>query len=197
MPTGYTAELMERGQDFRTFTLRCARAMGACIMQRDDPMADEPKRQEPSDYHTKAISEAHERLAALKAMNPEQMHDEGQRLRQTAVDSARKGLHEDMAENARLEGMAAQVRAWQPPTDEHNGLKDFMLEQIRISMNDLKWAERWLKEAEDKTVEAYFVEAISGAVRDIRYHTGEQAKEADRTKGRNEWIEALYRSLPA
>lgn len=196
MPTGYTAELMDKGQDFRSFALTCARAFGACVMQRDDPMNDLPKKQEANDYHAVAIKEAEERLASLKAMTPSEQRVEGNRLRQIAVDSATKSLDEDIAENERLESMAVQVRAWEPPTDEHKGLKDFMLEQINTSRNDLTWSNRWLREAADKTAEAYFVEAVSSAVRDIRYHAKEQMKATERNARRNEWIDHLYRSLP-
>ena len=197
MPTGYTAELMEKGQDFRTFVLTCARAFGATIMQRDDPLSVLPKKQEPSDYYDKAIKEAQGRLAALKAMSADEQRAEGVRLRQQAVESARASRVRDQAENERLDEMAAQVKAWEPPTDDHKELKSFMLEQIKISRHDLAWSERWVKEAEDKTPEAYFVEAVSKAVRDISYYGKEREKEIERTNGRNEWIEDLYRSLPA
>lgn len=197
MPTGYTATLMEKGQDFRSFTLTCARAFGATIMQRDDPMNEPPKKQAPSDYHAKAIKDAQERLAALKAMGSEQQRSEGLALRQKAVDSANGSRIKSLAENERLDGMASQVRAWAPPTDEHKGLKAFMLEQIQTSRNDPTWADKWVREAEEKTPEAYFVEAVSMAVRDITYHAGEQTKELERTNGRNEWIDQLYSSLPS
>lgn len=197
MPTVYTATLMERGQDFRTFVLQCARAFGATIMQRDDPLSDQPKAQAPSDYHTKAIKEAQERLATLQAMTPEQQTAEGLALRQKAVDSVVGYRARGLAENERLDEMASQVRAWHPPTDEHKGLRDFMLAQIRISRNDTAYADRRVHEVQDMTPEAYFVEAVSGAVRDLAYHAKEHEKEVERTSGRNDWIEALYESLPS
>lgn len=197
MPTGYTAELMDKGQDFRTFVLTCARAFGACIMQRDDPMQDEPKKQEPSDYHTKALAVAQERLRTLKAMSLEQQRAKGLAMRSEAVESAKASLLRDRIQNDRLDEMASQVRAWEPPTDEHKGLKDFMLDQIKISRHDIAWGEKYVREAEDKTPDAYFVEAVSSAVRDLDYHAREHGKEVERTNGRNDWIERLYESLPS
>lgn len=197
MPTGYTAELMDKGQDFRTFILTCARAFGACIMQREDPMDQPPAKQAPSDYYTKAILTAQGRLQALKAMTPEQQKAEGEMLRQQAVQSAQASRVRSLAENERLDEMVAQVKAWIPPTDEHKGLKDFMLEQIKISRNDPEWSAKWLRDAEDKTAEAYFVEAVSRADHDLDYHAREHAKEVERTDGRNDWIDKLYASIPS
>lgn len=195
MPTGYTAKLMDKGQDFRSFVLTCARGMGACIMQRDEPMDQPPALQEPSDYHTKALATATALLAELKAMSPETQDAYGDKLRAKAVSSAKESHIKTLEEEARLQRMAEQVRAWQPPTDNHKGLKDFMLDQIRISSHG-DWSAKYVKEAEEKNALAYFVDALSGAARDIEYHTKEHAKEVERTTGRNVWIEQLYSSLP-
>lgn len=44
MPTGYTADLMEKGMEFKPFVLQCARAFGALITMRDDSLdAPSPK----------------------------------------------------------------------------------------------------------------------------------------------------------
>ena len=196
MPTVYTAELMEKGLGFRTFTLRCARAFGACIMQRDDSMSDAPKKQKPSKYATNALKEAEKKLKQLQAMPTKRQQDYGEEQRSKAVASAKQSLATTRTENARLDKMAIQVRAWHPPTDDHKGLKDFMLDQISISRHDEAWGEKYVREADGKTVEAYFVEAVSKAVRDVAYYKEEVQKEQARTAQRNGWIDDLYRSLP-
>lgn len=74
MPTGYTAGV-EDGTvtTLREYALTCARGMGACIMQRDDPMNEPPKKQEPTDYHVKWLAEAKEKLVQLAAMSNEEI----------------------------------------------------------------------------------------------------------------------------
>lgn len=195
MPTGYTAKLMEKGQDFRSFVLTCARGMGACIMQRDDPMDEPPAKQKPGDYNAKALKEAEKKLAKLKAMSTAKQREYGETLRSKAVASAMQSRSKAREEEARLTSMEAQVKAWLPPTDDHKGLKDFMLQQIAISKHG-DWMDKYVREAEEKTPEAYFVDALSGAARDIKYHAEEHAKEVERTNDRNEWIDQLYKSLP-
>ena len=59
MPTGYTAIIEEKPDlTFREFALKCARGMGACIMQRDEGMDSLPRVDPPSDYHLKAKEKA-------------------------------------------------------------------------------------------------------------------------------------------
>lgn len=196
MPTGYTAELMEKGLPFRTFVLQCARAFGACVMQRDEGMESLPRKQTPSDYYAKAVKKAKAELKRLEAMSPAKQEEYGDELRADARSRALQMLAKEREENRRLEAMATQVRAWEPPTDEHKGLKDFMLEQIKISRHDEAWAEKYVREAEEKTPMAYYIEALSKAMRDVPYYEEEQRKEEGRTDDRNEWIDRLYRSLP-
>ena len=64
MPTGYTASVADgRVTEFAPFALQCARAMGALIMMRDEPHdAPIPERFEASDYYSKSLAEARERL---------------------------------------------------------------------------------------------------------------------------------------
>lgn len=196
MPTGYTAKLMETGVDFRTFVLTCARGMGACVMQRDDPIDEPPKRQEPSDYSSNAAKEAEATLARLRAMTPTEQRQHGAAMRKKVVKQALERMEEAKAENERLDAMVSQVEAWVPPTDEHKGLRDFMLEQLRISRNDTAYSERSLADAQRKTPEAYFVDAISSAVRNIDYYKLQALEENVRTYDRNQWIDKLYASLP-
>lgn len=197
MPTGYTAKLVEKGQDFRSFVLTCARGMGACIMQRDDPLDEPPKHTTESDYYTRALEKAKADLATLQAMNPEQQVTHGTQIHREAIKHAYEWLAKEQAQNARLDEMAAQVRAWEPPTDDHDGLKDFMLDQIKISRQDTDYIERSIQEKEGKSAQTFFVEALSKAVRDVAYYTEELRKEAERTKARNDWIDRLYESLPS
>lgn len=195
MPTAYTAELMEKGQDFRTFALRCARAFGACILQRDDPMHEPPKKQEPESYSAQRLAEATALLEKLNAMSDDERFDYGSRRKADSVTKAAEWLQNQKNENARVDGMMVQVVAWKPPSDEHAGLKAFMIEQLTTSRHDLSWARKTLDEATNKPLRDYYTDDRECARRDIEYHRKEVAKENERTGDRNEWIEQLYGSL--
>jgi hypothetical protein len=196
MPTGYTAKLMESGETFPEFIMGCARAFGALIEMRDSPNdAPIPDKFEPSDYNAKRLISAREELVKLKAMSIEERTTFGEAAKAEDIERSRKYLEKALAENSRLEEMAAQVRAWTPPTKDHQGLKDFMLQQIDVSKNSVDYSERSLTEAQAKPAKVYYVEAVSSAARDIKYHTEGNAKEVERTNSRTEWVQQLRASI--
>lgn len=196
MPTGYTADLMDKGLPFRTFVLRCARAFGACIHQRDEGMDSLPRKEKGSPYAAKALAEAEKKLKQLRALSPKRQLDYGEEQRIKDRANVMQTIAKYREENDRLDKMADKVRAWAPPSTDHEGLKAFMLEQIKISRHDLHYSEERLGEVEKKTAETYFIEAVSLAVNDVAYYKKEAAKDQERIDSRNEWIDQLYGSLP-
>ena len=59
MPTGYTARLCDGEQTFKDFAMLCARACGALIEMREDPMdAPIPEKIKRSSYYDEALSKA-------------------------------------------------------------------------------------------------------------------------------------------
>ena len=65
MPTGYTADVMDgKVTDFKLFAMQCARAFGALVIMRDEPLnAEIPDEFSPSNYHFQELEQARERLA--------------------------------------------------------------------------------------------------------------------------------------
>lgn len=194
MPTGYTADV-ESGKvtDFRTFALRCARNFGACIMQRDDPMEEPPKHREPTDWHAREIAKAKERLTYLANLTTREAKREAEAAYNKALASYEEYAALEREQNARFDAMAEKVRAWEPPTAHHVGMKDFMLDQLRISRHD------YYTSGEDRpkrlSAEEWLAEEQRKARRDIEYHAKEHEAELARCAQSNAWIDALYESL--
>jgi len=198
MPTGYTAELMEKGMDFKSFVLRCSRAFGALIMMRDAPMdAPVPKKFAPSDYHLKALTEAQKKHEMLSVMTYDEQIAFGQTEKDEVVKRAYERRGRDKIQNERLSEMQSQVMAWNPPTADHEGLKNFMLDQIKTSMNDLGNIEKKIEAAEIKSPMAFYIASVSSALWDIKYHTEENRTEIERAASRTEWVRDLYKSIGA
>jgi len=196
MPTGYTAELMNKGMDFKSFVFRCARAFGALIMMRDDPMdAPIPEKIEPSDYHVKALAETKQKYKRLKTMTNDEKIAFGVTEKEKEIKVCREYLTKAMAENDRLTKMALQIKAWKPPTSDHEGLKKFMIDQIGISMNDLSWSRKRLEKVEEEPPVAYYAAAVSNAEQGINYHNKENLDEIKRAADRTEWVQQLRASL--
>lgn len=196
MPTGYTAKLMERGQTFPEFVLTCARAFGACIDLRDEPHgAPIPEAFSPSDYYVKALADAQLLVSTLTAMGEIAQREFGKRQKQNAIEQSRNYVAEKKLENQRLEDMRVQVEEWAPPTQEHEGIKKFMLQQISISMNDTSYSEEILISNEEKEPIDFYYAALVSAKSSAEYHAKKSQQEAKRSDGNTEWVKQLRESL--
>lgn len=197
MPTGYTA-LIEKGQTFEDFALGCARAFGACVMQRDDPMGDKPKLRQEGSYHENRILEASAELGAFQTMDQNQRVATGQELRTEAMASAQKYLNDKIVLKGKYEDMIRRAQAWNPPSPDHEQLKQFMIEQINSSIDfdcNISYA---LEELDKKTKMKpldYYNEKVKSLEWDVNYHTEQLEKDRERQNQANDWILKLYESL--
>lgn len=146
MPTGYTS-IIKEGVTFEQFVLRCARAMGACIALRDEPVDIKIPVFEPSSYSKNKLKEAMLRLEALSFVSVTTSSSpiinfisitEATKLAEKEYKDKIAYNKNGMAENNdlfhRYIKMLSMVKAWQPPTPDHAGLKEFMSEQINSSI---------------------------------------------------------------
>jgi len=194
MPTGYTAKLYD-GEDvsFKDFLLGCAHAFN--FRMRDLPIGSEIPEPKMDDYYVKAVERDTERLATAKALTIEQAQQAASDTYVAALNAAANAELERLDHVKQYNKMVAEVRAWVPPTPAHQGIKDFMLQQIGVSKHG-DYMSKYVDEAKAKTPEVYFLSALSSATRDIKYHAEEHAKEVARTNERNEWSDQLSRSPP-
>ena len=133
MPTGYTAEI-KKGVDFKEFALHCARAFGACYESRDKASKGEIPMIEISKYHAERLGDAKERLDEFK------MFTKGDytKLANSKFNSELIKYEEHAKEKSALEDnyneMLVKITEWKPPSENHNGLKNFMIEQVKSSI---------------------------------------------------------------
>ncbi len=199
MPTGYTAKLMENGQSFNDFIMNCARAMGACITMRDDSSdAEIPNEFKPSKYAAKSVKKDQKKLDALLAIKDKGKVAYALNVLNGKIDHYEKYKKSHAEEDARLESMQRQVTAWRPPSDDHDGLKDFMLQQISVSKNNSNgFADGEIAKIEARKADplGYFEELIITARSDMRRSKEYLAEDVERCKSRTEWIQQLRKSL--
>ena len=194
MPTGYTAAIAD-GIDFNTFAWRCARGMGALIMMRDEPAdAPIPERFEPSDYHAKKIEEARATLAKLEAMTKEEAEQAAELDYSVKVQNRDNSIWKAHELRRKYEAMLAQVKAWVPPTPDHEGFKQFMAEQIIQSIS-FDCDTSYLKPIQKLSPMEWLASSQAEAMRDISYHEAEHIKEVERADGRSAWVAKLRESL--
>jgi len=194
MPTGYTHQIKD-GITFQQFALGCARAFGALITMRDDPSdAPIPDKFEPSDYHAKAIADAQAKLSLIQSMPEQQCENEAVKEYLDACErnQVRRWEYTDLRN--KYNAMLAEAVKWEPPTTEHIKLKEFMLQQIRESI-DFDCNESYITDPEKLSGSEWRTEQLAHLNKSVAHHTEENRKEIDRATSRTEWVSALRASL--
>lgn len=196
MPTGYTAPVGDGTvTEFQQFALQCARAFGALITMRDDPMdAPIPDEFTPSTHHTEQLAKATTRLAELQAMTPEQIAAAAHEAETTRIQQEREWAAERAQKKARYEAMLAHANAYVPPSEDHENFRQFMIDQLTESIRfDCPDCEI----APECSPEEWHAAALKSAEWSIQYHTEEGEQEVVRAAGRTQWIQQLKASLEA
>lgn len=201
MPTGYTHKVRD-GEitEFAEFAKRCARGMGALITMRDEsPDAPFPAEIKPdTGYHDRAIADAEAKLTEFRKRTDEEWLQAARSDYEERLDSWRKIKQEKALYRQRYETMLAHVQAWDPPTEEHVGLKKFMIEQLTGSIDfDCSFEEKIWPRPTLLSVEQFAAQEMTRIQNDLAYHRKARREEIDRAEGRTQWIRQLLDSLPA
>lgn len=194
MPTGYTA-CIEDGASFEQFVWGCARGMGACIMMRDDPWDKPvPDAFEPSTWYKDKVEEIEKEIHYLNGL-PDEAITERQVADNAEIREKNNRYRLKHEENKRrYKAIKDKVMAWHPPTADHEGLKEFMLEQIEVSTRG-----DFLYQEEERRIvspEEWRKAKLAEAQKNLARAKDEWNKEQERTNGRNQWLKQLRESIP-
>lgn len=194
MPTGYTSKLHDGEQTFPQFAATCARAFGALILLRDDPLSDElpSNAGEESNWHDQRLKIQRARLLELESCSPESAKVLCDAEYASALESYEQRRAKNAAMRARYEAMLADVERWTAPTQDHEGMKKFMREQLQESIR----FDCWEPDAPTQLApDAWLASQIDATKKSIAYHEDEKANDEERHRSRNAWLEALRESL--
>lgn len=199
MPTGYTADLYD-GKDvsFEGFTLNCARAFGALVSLRDEPDTEIPDEFKVDEYYVEKFEEAKEELEKAKQMTDEDFAAEAEKTFAREKESLLRTIEERKAIRKRYENMLEQVEQWVPPTEAHIELKNFMISQLKDSIQAdglTDYYEKKLAELTLETVEEAKERIVSNAQWDFNYTNEQLEKQIAMAKYRTEWVSQLCKSL--
>lgn len=195
MSTGYT-DSIKNGITFKQFALNCARAFGACVTMRDEPM-DEPIPDEfkPSNYHKEEIKRIQERLVRIKSMFTIDIEIKTQKEYESELKGKEDSIKKSNDLFRKYTEMLSQVKMWIPPSDEHKELKQFMIDQIEKSI-EFDCSDYYLKKQIKLLPPQEWKEReIEKLLEDLDYHTKEDIAEKERIERRNRWIKQLRESL--
>lgn len=200
MPTGYTAPIYEGEENFtfKKFAMRCARNFGALIEMRGEPLdaeIDFDKCFQPSDYYKKALERVEKEYQEFLD-NPPTAEELGKKYDEK-VNNDLKRYHERIekgnALQVRYDAMLEQVKAWEPPTEEHNNLKEFMISQLQKSMDyDCIVYSPY---TDDREEYIKYHMSPDPLLKEIAYYKESYEKEVELCNNRKQWVMQLMESL--
>lgn len=200
MATGYTYPVAE-GEltSAPEFIRRCARAMGALVMLRDEPLSAPIPDTLPtsSSYNQDRLVEIDGKLAQLDGLRSEELDRMFEEAREAAITRDHERFERARVERVRLKNMRDAISDWTPPRSDFFTLKNFMLEQLDLSLrvttppiglntsafDAYSGPEEWLQK--QRTDLASQRAACVAAI----------AKEQDNDASRQEWWDVLRESL--
>lgn len=198
MPTGYT-ECVLKGASFEEFVWCCARAMGACIMQRDDSLnapIDMSENEYESNYYKNRLEEAEKDYTEWVNSSNEDKVKLVKDKQEKSKNSLYQSYQRTIKENKKFDEMAEKVRNWLPPSANHINFKKFMIDQLQLSKSDTDWYEEEIQRIDKKSVESLIKQYEDGLLRDIAYYQKELKEERDRNQERYQWKKTLANSVP-
>lgn len=200
MPTGYTDKIYSNVPiTFAEFVWTCARTMGALYHLRDDamgvPRLDAALQVDWGDakHHEDELASAETALARLEAMGPADMAAEMAERHRRSVAEHEESSRRSADLRARYAAMLEQVSAWTPPTDDHAGLRDFMVEQLETSMRHDCYDR---EPPAEPCLDEYRRSVLEHARWKVDYHRDALASARERTAGRLAWVQALDANVP-
>ena len=203
MPTGYTYGIIEgKTKTFNEFAENCMRNFGACIHMRDDDSDKKYTPREPSNYHTKELQSSKEKLEKAEKMTDAELIE--MRKKELKEDEKRykKNIKETESARKKLDEFLLKAEAYDPPTEDHEGIKKFMIEQLKTTI-DYDGSAKYSIEGLAKTeIELNNIDAndvrftlMEEAHKNIAYHLKEHKEELKRCANSNKWVEIFVKSL--
>lgn len=209
MANGYTWPVKDGSiTTFRDYALTCARAFGAFIEMRDDPLDKKPERPDPPDpnarsYKKEALAEHTAERNAWLTMSENDKRAMFEQKKREAEERWWKTREEEQVEHDRYQAMLTKVDAFKPPTPDHANYADFLREQIRESMkHDCRYLE-YDKPEDDphfggfESFETWALEHRKFLDRMVSMYEEDVEEEKKRIQDRYEWAIALFDAIDA
>lgn len=203
MPTGYTAGIISGEiKTFQDFAKQCMRAFGVTIHMRDESMDKEYKPRIPSDYHTKKLEELKKQLEIANTYSDENLIELKKSELEKELEYHNKRITEIRESKLKLETFLESSVKYNVPTPEHEGIKNFMIDQIQETIDfdcSTKYHDEKVFEISTQlsnlNANVIRFEMIKNIQKDIDYHVKEQNIEIKRCAESNQWAEVFLSSL--
>lgn len=196
MPTGITQPIYEnKNISFEEFVWRCARQMMPLIHMRDDDLDAKiclPQSEQGSSYAQRELEKAKLDVKVYEGYDETAWKTFANNAYKEELDQYIVGKRREEMLAARYKAMIVQVEAWEPPTSQHEGLKEFMLKQLRESLeHDTGTYNRYVKRPGPKDWQVFRDAKLARARSNVAYYEEQLAKEQARNTYCKHWITSL------
>jgi len=193
MPTGYTADI-SKGISFKEYALNCAKAFGANILMRDEPLETPIKKYEPDDYYIKSLTQEIAEKSRFLNLTREEMMKLWNEEFKNEFKSYTERLLEKRLLKSKYETILEDAKKFIPPTEDHINFKKFMIEQLESSI-DFDCSEKYMAVPKKESFLIWRTRKIKNLNENINYYMKKYGEEVVRTDSRNDWNEKLFESL--
>jgi hypothetical protein len=193
--------MIQEGATFEEFALQTARAFGALVHLRDESKVTIEKILEPPKrctYHEDALEKSKKELEEFLAMDIAVLQDEWDTEKKQRIESDERGIRKAIELEQKYRAMLAKVRQYVPPTDEHVGHRDFMIDQLESSIDfDCKtdYYERSIEKTKNERFHDWYEAKKESIKRSIDHHTKSIQEDDDRDDSRYEWVCQLAKAV--
>jgi hypothetical protein len=203
VPTGITAPIYDGREGFglREYLLRVSGLLGVhFITTRTQGLDVElPTHYEPNTYHKNALATAEARIVELKAMSVEQAADCAEGEFDQALAAWEADKRERDARGARFRQMLRDLDRWTCPK-EYEAVKEVatkqLTDELKFSGYNEEEQNRYYSKPVLLTGEEWLKEQLRRALKDCEYHAEQYAKDLERVRENNEWLDGFLATLP-
>lgn len=193
MPTGYTSGIYDGDDSFYNFAMECARAFGACIDLRDEPLGTGLPDEIPyNNYYEKMLNHYKKEYEKFCSKSEKELLEQYEKECKEAQDTYNNSIRLIEERRKNYNSVLSKVKQWSPPSVYHFDYKKFMISQLEESIKHdcyepspfyKETFEVWLKR-KNNNYESYINDYKERCELEIKKH-----------KEKNEWIRQLKSSL--
>lgn len=188
MPTGYTEKIISgEVQTPKDFLHLCLRAFGVCVNFKDEPLntdKDYSKKilesyQNQIDYHKKFLKSAEEQMKKLESLSDDELYQKYVEEKSEEKKQCEDVICKYNSTNAKYAHFAEKIKNWEC-SPEYESVKNFALEQLSISKENIDYWEEELSKIGDLSREDFeqkkeeYLSSLKDSIQwEINYHQGQ------------------------
>lgn len=195
MPTVYTAWIEDGTiKTAQEFLMLCAREFCACASMLGEPLSKQiPEKFDPDyKWYAEQLEKERKRLERLRKMSLDEVRIYREEKRKEEISDAERAKECEEKILSKYKDVLSQVAAWNPPTPEHNRLKEFAIGQITMCLPDLSI---YTEKPNSVTDEQWIKDNIESCKESIARYKEKIEAEIERAKSRTAWVKALRDSF--